>query len=61
MGTAAEGTRPDPLAIAPEAITSSVAGALALYRRAGFTAIPAYGEYAASSATSLCFAKALQD
>jgi putative acetyltransferase len=35
------------------------AEALALYRRAGFTAIPTYGEYAASSATSLCFAKAL--
>lgn len=35
------------------------AEALALYRRAGFTAIPAYGEYAASSATSVCLAKAL--
>jgi putative acetyltransferase len=33
--------------------------ALALYRRAGFTAIPAYGEYVASPATSVCLAKAL--
>lgn len=33
--------------------------ALALYRRAGFSAIPAYGEYAASSTTSVCLAKAL--
>lgn len=33
--------------------------ALALYRRAGFTEIPAYGEYAASSGTSVCLAKAL--
>ena len=33
--------------------------ALALYRRAGFTAIPAYGEYAASSTTSVCLEKAL--
>jgi putative acetyltransferase len=33
--------------------------ALALYRRAGFTAIRAYGEYAASPATSVCLAKAL--
>jgi GNAT superfamily N-acetyltransferase len=33
--------------------------ALALYRRAGFTSIPAYGEYAASPATSVCLAKAL--
>jgi GNAT superfamily N-acetyltransferase len=33
--------------------------ALALYRRAGFTAIPAYGEYAASPGTSVCLAKAL--
>ncbi len=35
------------------------AEALALYRRAGFAAIPAYGEYAASPATSVCLAKAL--
>ncbi len=35
------------------------AEALALYRRAGFTAIPAYGEYAASSTTSVCLGKAL--
>lgn len=33
--------------------------ALALYRRAGFTGIPPYGEYAASSTTSVCLAKAL--
>jgi len=33
--------------------------ALALYRHAGFTAIPAYGEYAASSATSVCLRKEL--
>ena len=33
--------------------------ALALYRRAGFTDVPAYGEYSASSATSVCLAKAL--
>lgn len=33
--------------------------ALALYRRAGFTAIPAYGEYAASSTTSVCLGKTL--
>jgi ribosomal protein S18 acetylase RimI-like enzyme len=33
--------------------------ALALYRRAGFTEIPAYGEYAASAATSVCMAKEL--
>ena len=33
--------------------------ALALYRRAGFTGIPAYGEYAASSATSVCLEKTL--
>lgn len=33
--------------------------ALALYRRAGFTGIAAYGEYAASPATSVCLAKAL--
>lgn len=33
--------------------------ALALYRRAGFSAIPAYGEYAASSTTSVCLEKAL--
>jgi GNAT superfamily N-acetyltransferase len=35
------------------------AEALALYRRAGFSEISAYGEYAASSATSVCLAKAL--
>ena len=35
------------------------AEALALYRRAGFTEIPAYGEYAASSTTSVCLAKVL--
>ena len=33
--------------------------ALALYRRAGFTEIPPYGEYALSPATSVCFTKAL--
>jgi putative acetyltransferase len=33
--------------------------ALALYRRAGFTGIPAYGEYAASPDTSICLEKAL--
>lgn len=33
--------------------------ALALYRRAGFKEIPAYGEYAASSTTSVCMAKEL--
>lgn len=33
--------------------------ALALYRRAGFTGIPAYGEYLASPTTSVCLAKAL--
>lgn len=31
--------------------------ALALYRRAGFIGIPAYGEYVASPATSVCLAK----
>ena len=35
------------------------AEALALYRRAGYGAIPPYGEYAASPATSVCLAKAL--
>jgi GNAT superfamily N-acetyltransferase len=35
------------------------AEALALYGRAGFTAIPAYGEYAGSPGTSVCLAKAL--
>lgn len=35
------------------------AEALALYRRAGFTDIPAYGEYSASSATSVCLEKEL--
>ena len=33
--------------------------ALALYRDAGFTDIPAYGEYVASSGTSVCLAKGL--
>jgi putative acetyltransferase len=33
--------------------------ALTLYRRAGFTEIPAYGEYSASSGTSVCLEKAL--
>ena len=33
--------------------------ALALYRGAGFTDIPAYGEYVASSGTSVCLAKGL--
>ena len=33
--------------------------ALALYRRAGFTEIPAYGEYSASPGTSVCLAKVL--
>jgi putative acetyltransferase len=33
--------------------------ALALYRRTGFTTIPAYGEYAASSTTSVCLGKTL--
>ena len=35
------------------------AEALALYRRAEFTEIPAYGEYAASPGTSVCLAKVL--
>jgi hypothetical protein len=35
------------------------AEALALYRRAGFVAIPAYGEYAKSPETSVCLEKAL--
>ena len=35
------------------------AEALALYRRGGFTDIPAYGEYTASPGTSVCLAKAL--
>ena len=35
------------------------AEALALYRRAGFTGISPYGEYAASPGTSVCLAKAL--
>lgn len=35
------------------------AEALALYRRAGFTGIPPYGEYSASSTTSVCLAKVL--
>ena len=33
--------------------------ALALYRRAGFTEIPPYGEYVLSSGTSVCFTKGL--
>jgi hypothetical protein len=33
--------------------------ALGLYRSAGFTAIPAYGEYVASPTTSVCLSKAL--
>jgi GNAT superfamily N-acetyltransferase len=33
--------------------------ALTLYRRAGFTAIPAYGEYTASRDTSVCLEKRL--
>jgi hypothetical protein len=33
--------------------------ALALYRRTGFTSIPAYGEYTASPGTSVCLTKAL--
>jgi putative acetyltransferase len=33
--------------------------ALALYRKAGFSAIPAYGEYAASPTTSVCLARSL--
>jgi len=35
------------------------AEALALYRRAGYTGIPAYSEYVASPGTSVCLAKAL--
>lgn len=33
--------------------------ALALYRRAGYAEIPAYGEYAASTTTSVCMTKTL--
>ncbi len=33
--------------------------ALALYRNAGFTGIPPYGEYVASPGTSVCMAKSL--
>ena len=33
--------------------------ALALYRRAGFSEISPYGEYAASSGTSVCMTKVL--
>lgn len=33
--------------------------AIALYRRAGFTEIPAYGEYVMSPGTSLCMSKTL--
>ena len=36
------------------------ATALALYRAAGFSEIPAYGEYVASQATSVCLAKPLR-
>jgi putative acetyltransferase len=35
------------------------AEALALYRNAGFTECPAYGEYTASPGTSVCMTKAL--
>jgi GNAT superfamily N-acetyltransferase len=35
------------------------AEALVLYRAAGFTPIPPYGEYVASAATSVCLAKGL--
>ncbi|MDQ6769894.1 MAG: GNAT family N-acetyltransferase [Gemmatimonadota bacterium] len=35
------------------------AEAIALYRRAGFTSIPAYGEYVASPGTSVCLEKRL--
>jgi GNAT superfamily N-acetyltransferase len=35
------------------------AAALALYHQAGYTSIPAYGEYLASPTTSVCLAKAL--
>lgn len=35
------------------------AKALALYRRAGYTEIPAYGEYVASRGTSVCLSKSL--
>jgi len=35
------------------------AEALALYRRAGFTEVSAYGEYASSPGTSVCLAKEL--
>jgi GNAT superfamily N-acetyltransferase len=34
--------------------------ALALYRAAGFIAIPAYGEYVSSPTTSVCLSKALE-
>lgn len=33
--------------------------AIALYRRAGFTSIPPYGEYVLSSGTSVCMTKTL--
>ncbi len=33
--------------------------ALALYKRAGFAGIPAYGEYVSSPTTSVCLSKAL--
>ena len=41
---------------APETGTRQVE-ALALYRRAGFIGIQAYGEYTASSTTGVCLAK----
>ena len=36
------------------------AAAIALYERSGFERIPAYGEYVASAATSVCMAKLLR-
>jgi hypothetical protein len=41
----------------PPVTATRQAEALALYRRAGFTGIPAYGECAASPGTSVCLAK----
>jgi len=56
----AEHREPDALEIASEALTSAVALSLiALYRRAGFTEVSAYGEYASSPGTSVCLAKEL--